>query len=768
MKEYLDSFKRCLEKEPPFCRVACPFGLDVIDLVEKLKRGAYRGAYQSYRDAVLFPAIVSEICTQPCKAVCPRADFGGPIELRRLEEALVKHTENQEPTVYNLPQKEQRLAIIGGGLSGLGCALRMATRRYEVTLYEKESRIGGSLWNDLPDGRFMEEIERQFTGLNYNLECNTKIEKLDDLPTFDAIYIATGKGGSTFDIEKLVDSDGHLILQDGPLVVLGGGVRGKDHIHALAEGIDKAVVLDNYLRSKRIILSQKKTETGTIIDKSKWTDLATIKPKDDVYTEEELKEEASRCMECQCDFCMTYCDLPEYLGKWPLRIRDEVAATILPGKTELKGTPAKRLMSASNLAGICKEVCPVEIDLDGFILEGRKSMHRQGKVPWVFHDFWIRDMDHADSHKSQIAKTPLGQDKCKVAYFPGCQLSASRPSLVDKSYSYIKDKEPSAGLLLRCCGVPAEWAGMEDLHKEKIDEIRGAWQDMGSPLVILACPTCGKKFQEFLPEIPTIFIYEWMVEKGISHQAYLKDSKGGKTYSVFDPCSTRHMPKVQEAVRRLVGDLGIALEELPLSKETANCCSFGGQPAIADPKYQKAVATKRVGEGDCPYITYCANCQDVFLTEGKESIHILDLFFTEDQNIGEIFDRPTETQRRRNREALKNHLLERNWDEKMTEEEKVDPIKLNWAPGILEKISQQRILEEDILGVIEFCETSKRKVYHGEKKTWSGYREIGFMTYWVEYEEVDVETFLVHNAYSHRMKIELEGVWNGTKRETLV
>ncbi len=768
MKEYLDSFRNCLEKEPPFCRVACPFGLDVIDVIEKLKRGALRSAYQTYRDSVLFPSIVSEICPEPCKGVCPRADFGGPVELRSLEEALVKHTENQEPTVYNLPQKEQKVAIIGGGLSGLGCALRMATRRYEVTLYEKESRIGGSLWNDLPDGRFMEEIERQFTGLKYNLKLDTKIEKLDDLLAFDAIYIATGHGGSAFDIEKLTDRDGHHILQDGPLVIIGGEVTGKDTIHALAEGIDKAVVIDNYLRSKRIILSQKKTETGTIIDKSKWKDLPTIKPKDDVYTEEELKEEASRCMECQCDFCMTYCDLPEYLGKWPLRIRDEVAATVLPGKTELKGTPAKRLMSTSNLTGICKEVCPVEIDLDGYILEGRKSMHSQGKVPWAFHDFWIRDMDHADSHKSQIAKTPLGEEGCKVAYFPGCQLSASRPGLVDKSYSYIKSKEPCAGLLLRCCGVPAEWAGMEDLHANKIGEIRQAWEEMGSPLIILACPTCGKKFQEFLPEIPTIFIYEWMVEKGIDSEGCLKDASEIQRYSVFDPCSTRHMPKVQEAVRILLGGLGIPLEELPFSKDKANCCSFGGQPAIADPDYQKFVAKKRIEEGECPYITYCVNCQDVFVAEGKESLHLLDLFFTNSEDKGEIRDRYTETQRRRNRESLKRDLLERHWGENMVDDKKEELIKLEWASGVLEKISRQRILEEDVLEVIKFCQRTKRKVCHAEKKTWSGYREIGYMTYWVEYEELEDGKFLVHNAYSHRMKIELEGVWNGTKRESLV
>ncbi len=768
MKEHLDSFKNCLEKEPPFCRVACPFGLDVIDMVEKLKRGAFRSAYQSYRDSVLFPAIVSEICTEPCKGMCPKADYGGAIELRRLEEALVKHTENQEPTVYNLPQKQQRVAIVGGGLSGLACALRMATRRYDVTLYEETSRIGGRLWKKFPDGKFIEEIERQFTGLKYSLQLNTKIENLDDLLDFDAIYIATGQGGSTFDIEKLADSDGHVILQDGPLVALGGGVTGKDDIHALAEGIDKAVVLDNYLRSKRIILSQRKTETGTVVDKSKWKTEPPVIPEKEAYTEEELKREASRCMECQCDFCMTYCDLPEYLGKWPLRIRDEVSATILPGKTELKGTPAKRLMSSSNLTGICKEVCPVEIDLDGFILEGRKSMHSQGKVPWVFHDFWIRDMDHADSEKSQIARTPLGEDKCRVAFFPGCQLGASRPNLVDRTYDYIKSKEPSAGLLLRCCGVPAEWAGMEDLHKEKIQEIRQAWEEMGSPLVILACPTCGKKFDEFLPEIPTMFLYEWMVGKGIDQQGYLKDSSAEQIYSIFDPCVTRHMPEVQDAVRTLVTDLGILLEELPFSRENANCCSFGGQPAIADPEYQKFVAKRRIEESQAPYICYCINCQDVFSAEGKESLHILDLFFTNPEGKEEIVNQPTETQRRRNREDLKRKLLERNWEEKMVDEKKEDSIKLEWAPGVLEKISQQRILEEDVLEVIKFCERTNRKVFHSEKKTWSGYREIGYMTYWVEYEEQGPGCFLVHNAYSHRMKIELEGVWNGTKRETLV
>lgn len=82
-----------------------------------------------------------------------------------------------------------------------------------------------------------------------------------------------------------------------------------------------------------------------------------------------------------------------------------------------------------------------------------------------------------------------------------------------------------------------------------------------------------------------------------------------------------------------------------------------------------------------------------------------------------------------------------------------------------EKLHKQKILEEDVMEVIDFCERSGRKIISPDNGHFTGYSEIGHMTCWVEYEHSG-EGYILHNAYSHRMKIELEEVWNGRKQKT--
>lgn len=125
---------------------------------------------------------------------------------------------------------------------------------------------------------------------------------------------------------------------------------------------------------------------------------------------------------------MQHCDLCDFSGKWPLRIKDEVIATTLEGKTELKATPARRLMSLCNQCGLCSEVCPEEIDMDRLFMVGRQKMFRQGKMPWAFHDFFIRDMKQANEEASLVRKpvnksTGKEYEKCRYAFFPAASLA---------------------------------------------------------------------------------------------------------------------------------------------------------------------------------------------------------------------------------------------------------------------------------------------------------------------------------------------------------
>jgi hypothetical protein len=90
-------------------------------------------------------------------------------------------------------------------------------------------------------------------------------------------------------------------------------------------------------------------------------------------------------------------------------------------------------------------------------------------------------------------------------------------------------------------------------------------------------------------------------------------------------------------------------------------------------------------------------------------------------------------------------------------------VRLELSAELSEKLRRERILEEDIAAAVEFCQRTGRRVHHPDKGSYSGYKEVGYTTYWVEYYERDEGGLELLNAYAHHMKIELEAVWNGRK-----
>ena len=448
-------------------------------------------------------------------------------------------------------------------------------------------------------------------------------------------------------------------------------------------------------------------------------------------------------------------------------------ATTLPGSADVKATPAKRLLSTCSQCGLCKEVCPEEIDIGGLILEGRKSMHRQKKAPWVFHDFWLRDMDFANSELAAVVKaseksgidgsqdgTAHETDKCGYAFFPGCQLGASDPELVSSAYRYLLKNQPDTGLILRCCGAPAEWSGDEEKFEQELAAIRIAWEKLGKPLLILACPTCEKKFKTYLMEIPVTSLYEIIAEWGMDR---IGANQGETVYSVFDACAARHEPGMKEAVRVLAGSAGYRLKPMLQHEAHEQCCGFGGQPGAANPDYAAYVAQKRITESGNPYITYCINCRDIFLDAGKKTVHILDILFGDAAAKKKL---PTASRRRENRIWLRNDLLKEFWNTEPEETKNALKQSVMISEELSLKISGERILEEDLVEVLDFCERSGRRTWMPDTGTYSGYREIGSMTYWVEYKKSEPDgDYELINAYAHRIKIELETVWNGRKTD---
>jgi Fe-S oxidoreductase len=756
------NFDKCLFREPPFCAAACPFGYDVVEFIDRVSKENYAAAFRLYRDAVVFPRIVAALCPEPCKGVCPRANTDEPIDLKFLEKSVIDLTDDTSPNSYNLPARGKRVAVIGSNLGGLGLALRLAASKYHVEVFEADSIIGSHVRALVGDEIFTQEIDEQFKFEDVVFHTDCEVSAADAFAELGFDAIMDTSHAPQDEVYALAQSLN--IANEIDAYLRTGTLDGRSEpIWAAASDIDtpsketEMVLHDLRLRavSDESIASAFRAEDEVLGKSAKYSVAGIVSTVD---TSGAVKNEAARCLRCRCDACRIFCDLTDYYGKWPQRIRDEVFATTLPGSAEVKATPAKRLMSTCNLCGVCADVCPVNIDMGALILEGRRSMHRQGKAPWVFHDFWLRDMEHANGEESNLARTDKHPS---MVFFPGCQLSAEAPELVLNTFDKLSSILPDIGILTRCCGAPAEWSGDEAAHKKSLDEFARDWIAMGEPLLLAACPTCVRELKEYLPQIPVTTIYEKLDEL----QDLTFSANTPETWAVFDPCSAGHSPELKSAVRNLALRSGIRLGTLPLQDEIARCCGYGGQPSIDDPVYAQFVAKKRVSESELPYITYCINCREAFKSEGKKTVHILELLFSSaEKKLLTNTSSPTVTQRRTNRVMLKKELLKKYWGEEMDIPKKDYGFDLDIPDVLRKKLDSAKILEDEIYETIDFALYTSRYVVDEETGARSAYHKIGHMTYWVTFAG-ELPHLTLINAYSHRMSIELEPVWNGVKVE---
>jgi len=739
MEKYYSQFETCRQHEKPYCTDECPFHLDVLDFQKKMESGRWNAAYKTYKTAVGFPEIAAELCPEYCAQVCPRKDIDDSVQLHLLEKACLSLATRKNPPDFNLPMKKGKIGIIGGGISGLSCALRLSSKKYQVTVFEKNDTIDSSLSISMKN-----DIERQFKFEEYTLKLNTEITNLESL-NFDAIYIATGKNGSDFNINKTANMNGCAYFT-------GGALLGLDTIHSMAFGLDIAWSIEVFLKTKTLKSVQPQPLSKVATDISHVEIIQAVIPSNkDGFTEEEAKKEAARCIRCKCDACRVNCDLTTFTNKWPLKMRDEIISSTLSSGSLLHKTPAIRLINSCSQCGLCSETCPSHIQLDTMIKEARYSLHKQCKTPGAFHQFWLNDMNFSNSEYASLAKAPSSQGECKQAFFPGCYLGGANPEYVLAPYRQLLKENPNTGILLQCCSIPANWAGNEKMLNKELDQLRNNWISMGKPELITACSSCTKHLNEYLPEIPVVSLYEVLASKNCSGEKIIG------TWSVFDPCSARHFKKTQESVRTLISNSDISTEEFHDGAKHG-CCGFGGQGSIANPDFADYMGKQRSLLNKNPYIVYCINCKEVFLDQGKPVKHILDILY----NIED--KKPTETERRKNKIILKETLLNEFFGEKMKNKPEENKYELLISQTMQEKMDKLKLLESDVCKVLEVGEELGRKTFNAEDNTYKCYGELGHITCWVEYKIKD-DLYEIINLYTHRMKIKLEEMWNGKKAE---
>ncbi|MFH0803253.1 MAG: FAD-dependent oxidoreductase [bacterium] len=185
------------------CMETCPALTDVRGYVTLAADGKYREAYRLLKGHYPFPASLGRVCPAPCEHLCKRGrskDQAVPIRLikRFLADWGRANTEKIEPPPIRHPE---RVAVVGGGPSGLAAAQDLARLGYKTTVFERLPEAGGMMRYGIPAYRLPREVlAGEIEDLkNLGVEILTgkalgrdfSLESLKD-EGFSAVYLATG------------------------------------------------------------------------------------------------------------------------------------------------------------------------------------------------------------------------------------------------------------------------------------------------------------------------------------------------------------------------------------------------------------------------------------------------------------------------------------------------------------------------------------------------------------------------------------------------
>jgi heterodisulfide reductase subunit A-like polyferredoxin len=182
------------------CQAACPVHQDGQGYVTLIAQERFEEALQVILRDNPLPSICGRICTHPCTAACTRSGIDDPVNLPGLKRFITDHCPDYKLPEPSVPDREERIAIIGSGPAGLVCAYRLRQQGYRPTIFEALPTAGGMLAVGIPSFRLPRpllnaEVDR-LRAIGIEILLNMPVGRsisLDVLrKSFSAVFIAIG------------------------------------------------------------------------------------------------------------------------------------------------------------------------------------------------------------------------------------------------------------------------------------------------------------------------------------------------------------------------------------------------------------------------------------------------------------------------------------------------------------------------------------------------------------------------------------------------
>jgi glutamate synthase (NADPH/NADH) small chain len=260
--ELNDQASRCMDCGIPFCHEGCPLGNLIPEWNDLVYRDQWQSAIARLHSTNNFPEFTGTLCPAPCEGSCVLGINNQPVTIKGVELAIINRAFDEGWIKPEVPEvlTEKSVAIVGSGPAGLAAAQQLCRAGHNVTVFERNDRIGGLLRYGIPEFKMEKHlidrriIQMQDEGVKFKTNANVgvNINVTDLLENFDAILLT---GGSTIsrdlpvpgrELEGIYYAMDYLPLQnklcegdpvskneqinakDKHVVIIGGGDTGAD------------------------------------------------------------------------------------------------------------------------------------------------------------------------------------------------------------------------------------------------------------------------------------------------------------------------------------------------------------------------------------------------------------------------------------------------------------------------------------------------------------------------------------------------------------